>query len=107
MHIYSTGRFLKQIVLPELLAKGKIEQIHVRRGGGGLDEQGKARDSLKIRGGPKGILPPTFALDKKEAWLWRLARDPEKNPEQLVAPSSKVYTTRTGGDVSSQLPEGN
>ncbi|KAF7792824.1 hypothetical protein EIP86_003924 [Pleurotus ostreatoroseus] len=106
-HDIRSMRFLKQIVLPELLAKGKIEQIHVRRGGGGLDEQGKARDSLRIRGGPKGILPPTFALDKKEAWLWRLARDPEQNPEQLVAPSSNVYTTRTRSDVSSQLPEGN
>lgn len=65
-------RFLKKSVLEELLAKDEIEKVHVRRGGGGEDEQGRKLDSLKTAGGPKEALPPDFRLPQKEAWFWRL-----------------------------------
>lgn len=59
---------------------GELEKVHVIRGGGGLDDNGVALDSVKI-GGVKVVLPPGTHINQKEAWVWRFKAQSEGGVE--------------------------
>ena len=76
---------------------GEIEQVHVRRGGGGLLSDGRSLDSIKREGvTQEEVLPASFRLNKKEAWLWRL------RPTKLPKGSRKVVEPEASAQAAEQ-----
>lgn len=98
-----TPRYLKKFVLEDMAASGEIEKVLVRRKDASRTKGSTSNYTLKA--GTKVVdLPPTFQLEEKQAWLWRLRPKPDTDidGEQPTVFQSNTSTQSPSGVLSKQ-----
>ncbi|KAI0082529.1 hypothetical protein K474DRAFT_1767809 [Panus rudis PR-1116 ss-1] len=69
-HPIRSVRYLKRLVLEDLVARGEVVKAHVRRGGAGDDGKGQKWDLIAAKGFAKA--KAVTGIERKEAWMWLL-----------------------------------
>jgi hypothetical protein len=84
-------RYLKKVVLPEMMTRGEVEKVHVAQGK--LNNLGQRMDAITSKGYDK-----TMELNvarQKDEWRWRLIpEDKIEHHKDVVAKLSPKLTTR-------------
>lgn len=101
-------RYLKKIVLEDLVARGEIEKIHIKRAAGGKDKDGVELDLIGGRG--VQTTKAKTGIVAKEVWLWRLKRIPQKIDPHTLEKTYVTFEPKLEKDVGEEVfllsPEG-
>ncbi|GBE79848.1 hypothetical protein SCP_0210490 [Sparassis crispa] len=76
-HPFRSMRYLKKFVLESMAENREVHKVIIRRGSGGVDENGQKMDTVTGRHGLR-LLIPTQNFPKKDVWAWRLLSEEER-----------------------------
>ncbi|OBZ70462.1 hypothetical protein A0H81_09708 [Grifola frondosa] len=76
-HPLQSLRYLKKVVMEDLVARDEVIKVRVWRGSGGVDEEGNKMDLIVHKGSDNQPVK-SLSLPQKESWMWQL------NAEKMI-----------------------